>query len=139
MLSESLDSMPDFDPRIVESCRGVVLPLPPRQIEKKSLVIVRRTVFGTHHSLARAISAVVCACTTCWNRFDVVGGFPYDFTTKILNVIPPHRTKQRKICPCSVSHGRIGPVQLEKEDRMQAATETVRRKTALPAAEERRQ
>lgn len=58
-----LQFMSDFDSWMIESGRGVLLPLPPEVVESVRRMGVRRVVSATRYSPARALVAVVCAGT----------------------------------------------------------------------------
>lgn len=81
--------MPNFDPRMSEIGRGVLLPLPPGVIEMVHRVGVCRVVSRTRYSWSRAPAAVVCTRTSNWIYPDMVRWFPYDFTMGDLYVVPP--------------------------------------------------
>lgn len=116
---------------------GVLHQLLPEVTERVHRAGVRQIVSGTRYSPARAPAAVLCAFTIDWTCPDMAGWFPYDFTAGSLYVVLSCRTNQRKTCPGSVPHVRIGPMKLEWEVCMQAATERVQREMALAAAGER--
>lgn len=84
---EWLVSVVELDLGVIESVLGV-LPFSPDVIESMRRVAVRRIELGTRYSPACALATVVCACTISWTRLDVVGWFPYDFTTENLYVVP---------------------------------------------------
>lgn len=62
----------DFDPRMIESRRGVLLPSPPAVIERMCLVAVHQIVSVTCYISARVLAVVVCAYASNWTRPDVV-------------------------------------------------------------------
>lgn len=134
--SERMKSMPEFDLRMIECGREVLLSLPPGVVVRSRRVGIRRVASETRYSPARALAAVVFACATNWTRPDVAGCIPYNFSTVSLYIVPLRRTKQKKMCPGLVPHGRTGTLKLEREDCMQAATERVQRETAPAAAVE---
>lgn len=133
-----LESVSDFDPPMIQSGRGVLLPLLPGVIERAGRVGARRIVSGTRCSPSRALAAVVCDCKNNLACPEMVGWFQSDFTTRDLYVVPTRSNKQEKTCPDLVLHGQIRPVKLEEENHTRAAKEGLQREPGLAAAEERR-
>lgn len=92
--SKTLESKPNFDPRMVGSGRGVLFPLAPGVIEKVRRVGVRRIVSQTRFRPARSPAPTVCACAINWTHPDVVEWYVYEFTKGDDCAAPPHRTKR---------------------------------------------
>lgn len=92
--SNRMESMLYSDLRTIESSRGVLLPLPSGVIKRMLRVGVCQFVLGTCYSPTRALVVLVCACAIYWSRLDVIGWFPYHFTTGDLYAVPPRRTNQ---------------------------------------------
>lgn len=58
--SERLEDMPDFDPQMAESGRGVLFLLHSVGIDRVRRVGIRRIVSGIRYALMRAFAAVLC-------------------------------------------------------------------------------
>lgn len=98
-------------------------------------MVLRETVSGTRYGPECVLLAVLSACAINWTCPDVVGWYPHDLTTADCSAVPPRRSKQDKKCPGSVAYDQIWPVTLEGYDCIKAATERLRRVTALAAEE----
>lgn len=97
--SEQAEGTPDFDPRMIESGRGVLYPLPCGGIVRLHRVDIRRIVTGTWYAPVRALVAILCACAINWVSFVLVGWYPYDFMTRDVFPVPLRRSLQGKDCP----------------------------------------
>lgn len=136
--SERLKNMANFDLRMVESGRGILLPLSRGEIDRVRRVEVRQIVLGRRYFPVRAPAAMLCSCAISRDRFIVVGWCLYDIMTGNVYAIPARRSKQERVCPGAVPNTRVGPSILEGKDRIKSATKRVQRETDLAIAEKHR-
>lgn len=120
-----MEDISDFDPLIIKSGPGVLFSLPTRVIDRVRRVVVRGIVSGTRYAPARALAALLCDCATNYTRPDMVGWYPYEFTTRDVYAVLLLRSKGGNTCPGSAAYGQIEPVILEGVNRMKLAAERV--------------
>lgn len=67
-----LKDMPDYDLRLVDTERGVLLALPAGFIERVQRVGIHQIVSGTRCSFVRASAAILCSVLLCWSCTDLL-------------------------------------------------------------------
>lgn len=93
--------MPEFDPRRIESRRGVLFPVPHVINKRVRRVGVVRIFLETSYAPARALTTVVRSCAINWTCSNVIGWYLYDSTTGDVNAALPRCSKQERPCPGS--------------------------------------
>lgn len=129
--------IPGYDPRMAEGGRGLLFPLPEGIMERVRRVGMSRIVSGTRYSPVRALAAVMCSLSICWGHEDVLGWYPYDFTTGNVYAVPPRLSHKGKDCPGSEPRSQFGMIAKHGADRMAGATERIKMEADRAAAEER--
>lgn len=92
------EKKPNCDPHTVKSGRGVLFPLLLGMIDRVRRVGVHSIELGTRNSLIRALAMVLCSGAINWNRFYVVGCYPYETSLKDVYSVQARRSKQERTC-----------------------------------------
>lgn len=99
---------------------------------------VRWIVAGTQHSPLQALAEDLCTVSFVCSHPNVVAWCPHNFSTRDVFLVVACRAKQGRTCPGSEPCTEIGPLRLERENRLTAAIERVKMETIYEAAEKRR-
>lgn len=98
-----------YDLQVVENGLRVLSPLPTEVFDKVQRMEVRLVVSETRYSPVRTLAQIPCSVSICWSRPDVVGPYPYEFTTRLMYPGPARYSKQGRTCPSLGQCFQLGP------------------------------
>lgn len=134
--SKELEDTSDFDPQIVESGQGIQFQLARGDINMVCHVVVRRAVSVSRYSPVQALATAVYFSAINRVHMRVGGRYPYNSTTEDVYAVLPRLSNQERTCPSAVTHTRVGPLTLERQEWMRPATGRVWREMDLAGVEE---